>query len=168
MANSNKPAIRQKTGGVCVQTAFSNSTAASSVADNNTWANTGISCSITPLYKNSEIKLTLHGGLAAGIVSAEIFLRIDRSGVTLTVNDSSGTPVNAWSNVLGNSAQVGGLHLYADSSHNTTSSITYTIYAYSPTASANSVYVNREATDSNASSSGRYATSLMLEEWVYV
>lgn len=163
MSNSSVTlAPRIRGSGQVVQTAFSNTTAVSTVsgATNTTAVDTGIAVSITPLYASS----TIAGKITCSISSPgnAVHIIVKRDSTTLDVNNSSATTVAAYTS--SNRVQSTFSFPFVDDAHNSTSSITYKIFAYVNTTTSSDVHVNRAGTDTDAGTVGRFATSIFVKE----
>jgi len=130
---------------------------------NNSWQDiTGMSVTITPSSTNSKVLVMI---TISGYVEWDVGWRIDRSGTTLAVGDSSGSRLRAmaeWpvANGSRNNETATASMIYLDSP-STTSSRTYKLQAYS---NGQTVYLNRGGADGDSDDDARTISTITVME----
>lgn len=162
MSNSHLPNIPTIRGsGQVVQTAFSNTTAISTITITTAgvYQDSGLACSITPTSAGSTIMGKFTGCLESS--TGDIFVKIVRDSTSLVVNDSSAIPIAAYAVQTNNQGHIS--FPFIDDQHNSTSSITYKVYVTMQN-NGEDVCIGYNHSNTDANTFGRFPTSLILKE----
>ena len=128
----------------------------------------GITVNITPSATSSKIWVVAHITWHGGGSTAEGSMFLYRGGsVTAYIADANGSAVRATHSVAfihgyHGDSQLQSTFSYLDSP-SSTSSLTYAVYV--SVASGQTIYINRDATDSTAAAHGRSASSITCVEY---
>ncbi len=161
--------------GVIVQVQNTTVTAPSLVSCASAWADSAITCAITPSSSSSKIlinstitgegnaanqqrfgfriKKAISGGATTYLTGAAAGSRSLLTGLTGDLSDNATTTASTFS-----------ISNYLDSP-STTSAVTYMIqFTYENTASSGTYYLNSQVSDSDAAANGRYVSWITLME----
>ena len=127
------------------------------------YADVGLSISITPTRSDSKILIfaNIHG---VGDSETQAYFRFMRDSTAICVGDAAGSRVQATLGSMYYDQQndVNSCSQTFLDSPSTTSAVTYKIQAR--TQGSGNIYINRSATDANDSTSGRFTSSLTVME----
>ena len=120
---------------------------------------TGLSVSITPSSASSRIEVTAVITGATSLTSNKMFFKLVRDSTDVLLGDAASSRVRAHTAFVGQNAVVS--TVFAIDSPATTSATTYKVQC---AVSAGTGYVNRDNSDSDAATTGRYASTITVME----
>jgi hypothetical protein len=126
---------------------------------------TGLTAAITPTFTSSKIYVVVAISVGNTASSNATHVRLSRGATPISLGASAGsrTPISGQSYIRDGAVEMGNVAISFLDSPNTTSSTTYSVELRSNN-SGQIATVNRSATDSDAASTGRSASNIILME----